>query len=147
MMRVEYSTMCFDYWRDLGKKAQKTPGFRFLPGMRDLWGWRHVGENMPDSYPVRLASGSEFTLGRPGIPDLRDPGTVGALKALVLDKHKPFRLTVDYVANAEHEWQGRMVFSSPESYVTVHGKWEAEALLSLLAHKRDDTTDPEEFDK
>ena len=97
---------------------------------------------MPDSYPVRLANGSEFTLGRPGIPDLGDPGTVGALKALVLDKHKPARLTVDYVENAESEWLVKMVFSRPESYVTAHGKSEAEALLGLLAHKRDGKTDP-----
>jgi hypothetical protein len=144
MMRTEYSPLCVDYWRDLGKKALKTPGFRFMPGMLDLRRWRHVGERprLGSGSVVRLASASEFTLGMSGIPDLSDPATVGALKALVLDKHKPARLTVDYVENAESEWLAKMVFSRPEFYVTVHGKSEAEALLALLAHNRDGTIDP-----
>ncbi len=99
-----------DRWLELGRRAVATPGWRWLPGMRDLaagrlvstdgdrleWAWpREIDKERYQRERERSAQGEGEHL-----PDLRDPATLGALLFgllptlgvhLVLDQENPAR--------------------------------------------------------
>jgi hypothetical protein len=60
---------------ELGRRVVACKGFRWLPGMKVLDGFRVIESVVPMMFPVDT-------------PDLRDPATVGCLRALVLEAYK-----------------------------------------------------------
>ena len=129
------------YWEDLGRRAVACPGWLWMPGMltlktdaRPLWSravdvWDYTDDQHPMFY-----SGDDLVHAR-GIPDLRDPATVGCLLALVREAVGPGAVTVviSVLAPPPENLAWGVFVACPHGRSLAHGKMtEAEALVAAL---------------
>lgn len=70
----------------LGRRAVACKGWRWMPGMRWI-----VSRVAPlEDYAGRIVDGGRRAPDGPGLPDLSDPATAGALLALVREAWEPY---------------------------------------------------------
>lgn len=76
---------------DLGRRAVACKGWRWMPGMLDLWGQRILAVGRSGGILAVFPAG--FGSGRGGrLPDLSDPATLGPMAALVIERHPTARI-------------------------------------------------------
>jgi hypothetical protein len=108
----------------LSRRAVVCPKWRWMPGM--LWVVSRVAPL--EDYAGRIVEGARRAPSGPGLPDLRDPATLGCLLALVREAWGDSTLHV-VCAGGSRElgvWHARWGTSSRR------GATEAEALVAAL---------------
>lgn len=113
----------------LARRAVVCKGWRWLPGMLTLDGFRCV---WADAEQIECAASRAHNFRRPNsatdLPDLTDPATLGCLLALVREAHAVPFLQVSVKISREHGYQF-------DCHPHHRGQWvdsEAEALVAAL---------------
>jgi len=109
----------------LSRRAVACKGWRWVPGIRWI-----VSRVAPlEDYAGRIVDGGRRAPDGPGLPDLTDPATAGALLALVRDAYADARITV--VPRGARVWA--VVYPGwLHMKAIAMGKTEAEALVAAL---------------
>ena len=120
-------------FESLARRAVACKGWRWMPGMKTLAGWRVSSVPLPDMVVLKLSGYHDYTLPPDTVvercrePDLSDPATLGCLLALVREAWADTHVSAGF----------RMFSMAPMVWVPsqnkyFHGSSEAEAMVAAL---------------
>jgi hypothetical protein len=108
----------------LARRAVACPKWRWMPGM--LWVVSRVA--FLEDYAGRIVEGACCAPFGPGLPDLRDPATLGCLLALVREAWKAPKANISWVTDDKC----MVVFDTGHAQKFLLEDTEAEALVAAL---------------